>query len=123
VEARNTYKERREVMIEGMKAAGWDIPSPPASMFAWAPLPEAFAGMGSLAFSKLLLTQANVAVSPGIGFGEYGDGHVRIALVENKHRIRQAIRNVRLVLADPEKAIELYNRGVGDNVTRLKARA
>ncbi|MBL8674552.1 MAG: LL-diaminopimelate aminotransferase [Rhodospirillales bacterium] len=122
-EARNTYKERRDVLIEGMKAAGWDIPTPPASMFAWAPLPEAFRELGSLAFSKLMLTQANVAISPGIGFGEYGDGHVRIAMVENKHRIRQAIRNVRLVLADPEKSIELYHRGVGDNITRLKARA
>jgi alanine-synthesizing transaminase len=122
-EARATYKERREVLIEGMKAAGWDIPTPPASMFAWAPLPEAFAGLGSLAFSKLLLTQANVAVSPGIGFGEYGDHHVRIAMVENKHRIRQAIRNIRAVLADPDKAIDLYQRGLGDNITRLKARA
>ncbi len=122
-EARDTYRERRDVLIEGMKAAGWSIPSPPASMFAWAPLPEAFAGLGSLAFSKLLLTQANVAVSPGIGFGEYGDHHVRIAMVENKHRIRQAIRNVRAVLADPDKAIDLYQRGLGDNITRLKARA
>jgi len=122
-EARDTYKERRDVLIEGMKAAGWDIPSPPASMFAWAPLPAAFADLGSLAFSKLLLTQANVAVSPGIGFGEYGDHHVRIAMVENKHRIRQAIRNIRTVLADPDKAIDLYQRGLGDNITRLKARA
>lgn len=122
-EARDTYKERRDVLIEGMKATGWDIPSPPASMFAWAPLPAAFAELGSLAFSKLLLTQANVAVSPGIGFGEYGDHHVRIAMVENKHRIRQAIRNIRTVLADPDKAIDLYQRGLGDNVTRLKARA
>jgi alanine-synthesizing transaminase len=122
-EARGTYRERRDVLIEGMKAAGWSIPSPPASMFAWAPLPDAFAELGSLAFSKLLLTQANVAVSPGIGFGEYGDHHVRIAMVENKHRIRQAIRNVRAVLADPDKAIGLYQRGLGDNITRLKARA
>ncbi|HEX2892335.1 LL-diaminopimelate aminotransferase [Vineibacter terrae] len=122
-EARATYKERRDVLIEGMKGAGWDIPSPPASMFAWAPLPAAFAELGSLAFSKLLLTQANVAVSPGIGFGEYGDHHVRIAMVENKHRIRQAIRNIRAVLADPDKAIDLYQSGLGDNITRLKARA
>jgi alanine-synthesizing transaminase len=92
-------------------------------MFAWVPVPEKFRHLGSLEFSKLLIEKADTAVAPGIGFGEYGDGHVRIALVENKHRIRQAIRNVRLVLADPEKAIELYNRGVGDNVTRLKARA
>ena len=123
VEARNTYKERRDVMIDGLRGAGWALPSPSASMFAWAPIPKAFEELGSLAFSKLLLTQANVAVSPGIGFGEHGDGHVRIALVENKHRIRQAIRNIRQVLADPSKAIDLYLRGVGDNITPLKARA
>jgi alanine-synthesizing transaminase len=92
-------------------------------MFAWAPIPKEFAELGSLAFSKLLLTQANVAVSPGLGFGEHGDAHVRIALVENKHRIRQAIRNIRQVLADPGRAIDLYLRGVGDNITPLKARA
>jgi alanine-synthesizing transaminase len=122
-EARNTYKERRDVLIEGLSAAGWNLPAPSASMFAWAPLPKEFAELGSLAFSKLLLTQANVAVSPGIGFGEHGDAHVRIALVENKHRIRQAIRNIRQVMADPGRAIDLYLRGVGDNITPLKARA
>ena len=123
VEARNTYKERRDVLIDGLAAAGWDIPPPSASMFAWAPIPPAFAELGSLAFAKLMLTQANVAVSPGVGFGEHGDAHVRIALVENKHRIRQAIRNIRQVMADPERAIDLYLRGVGDNVTAIKARA
>ncbi len=82
-----------------------------------------FAELGSLAFSKLLLTQANVALSPGIGFGEHGDAHVRIALVENKHRIRQAVRNIRQVLADPGRSIDLYLRGVGDNITPIKARA
>ena len=82
------------MLIEGLAAAGWDVPAPPASMFAWAPIPKPFAELGSLDFSKLLLTQANVAVSPGIGFGEHGDGYVRIALVENKHRIRQAMRNI-----------------------------
>jgi alanine-synthesizing transaminase len=122
-EARNTYQERRDVLIDGLRAAGWDLQAPPASMFAWAPIPKDFAELGSLAFSKLLLTQANVAVSPGIGFGEHGDGHVRIALVENKHRIRQAIRNIRQVLADPSRSIDLYLRGVGDNITLLKARA
>jgi len=122
-EARATYKERRDVLIEGMRGAGWDIPAPAASMFAWAPLPPAFAELGSLAFSKLLLTQANVALSPGIGFGEHGDAHVRIALVENKHRIRQAIRSIRQVLADPERSIDLYLRGVGDNIAPIKARA
>src|SRR6187397_2750155 len=123
VEARNTYKERRDVLIEGLTAAGWDLPAPAASMFAWAPIPKPFAELGSLAFSKLLLTQANVAVSPGIGFGEHGDAHVRIALVENRHRIRQAIRSIRQVMADPSRAIDLYLRGVGDNITPLKARA
>ena len=122
-EARDTYQERRDVLIDGLRAAGWDLPAPPASMFAWAPIPKDFAELGSLAFSKLLLTQANVAVSPGIGFGEHGDAHVRIALVENKHRIRQAIRNIRQVLADPSRSIDLYLRGVGDNITLLKARA
>jgi alanine-synthesizing transaminase len=123
VEARNTYKERRDVLIEGLTAAGWALPAPQASMFAWAPIPREFAELGSLAFSKVLLTQANVAVSPGIGFGEHGDAHVRIALVENKHRIRQAIRNIRQVTADPGRAIDLYLRGVGDNITPIKARA
>jgi alanine-synthesizing transaminase len=122
-EARNTYQERRDVLIEGLRAAGWDLQAPPASMFAWAPIPKDFAELGSLAFSKLLLTQANVAVSPGVGFGEHGDAHVRIALVENKHRIRQAIRNIRQVLSDPSRSIDLYLRGVGDNITLLKARA
>src|SRR5436190_735534 len=120
---RATSPERRDVLIEGLAAAGWAIPAPAASMFAWAPVPKAFEELGSLAFSKVLLTQANVAVSPGIGFGEHGDGHVRIAMVENKHRIRQAIRNIRQVMADPSRAIDLYLRGVGDNITPLKARA
>src|SRR6266481_189715 len=112
-EARNTYRERRDVLIEGLSAAGWALTSPSASMFAWAPIPKDFAELGSLAFSKLLLSQANVAVSPGVGFGEHGDAHVRIALVENKHRIRQAIRNIRQVMADPGRAIDLYLRGIG----------
>ena len=92
-------------------------------MFAWAPIPEEYRGVGTMEFSKLLLERANVAVAPGVGFGEYGEGFVRIALVENKHRIRQAVRNIRQVLADPGKAIDLYLRGVGDNITPLKARA
>ncbi len=94
-EFRELYRERRDVLISGMQAAGWDIPSPAATMFAWAPIPPAFAHLGSLEFSKMLLRDAGVAVSPGIGFGEHGDGHVRLALVENRHRIRQAVRNVR----------------------------
>jgi alanine-synthesizing transaminase len=94
-EFRATYKRRRDVLIEGLASAGWSVPSPEASMFAWAPIPEPFRHMGSLEFSKLLLEKANVAVAPGIGFGEYGDGHVRLALVENTDRIRQAVRNLK----------------------------
>jgi len=94
-EFRATYKRRRDVLIDGLASAGWQVPSPEASMFAWAPIPEPFRAMGSLEFSKLLLEKANVAVAPGIGFGEYGDGHVRLALVENTDRIRQAVRNLK----------------------------
>jgi alanine-synthesizing transaminase len=94
-EMRSLYKDRRDVLIKGLAAAGWDMPSPDGSMFAWAPIPPRFAHLGSVGFSKLLLEKAKVAVAPGIGFGEYGDGHVRIALVENSHRLRQAIRNIR----------------------------
>ena len=98
-EVRNTYRSRRDVLIGGLRAAGWEVPSPAATMFAWAPLPPALAGLGSLEFSKLLLREAEVAVSPGIGFGEHGEGYVRIALVENEQRIRQAVRNIRRFLA------------------------
>ncbi|MEX2642874.1 MAG: LL-diaminopimelate aminotransferase [Acetobacterales bacterium] len=96
---RTLYRERRDVLISGLDAAGWKVPSPPATMFAWAPIPEQFAHLGSLEFSKLLLREAKVAVAPGLGFGEYGDGHVRIALVENRQRTRQAVRNIRGFLA------------------------
>jgi alanine-synthesizing transaminase len=98
-EIRERYKARRDVLIEGLRQAGWEVPSPAATMFAWAPLPARFKDIGSLAFSKLLLEEANVAVSPGVGFGEYGEGFVRIALVENRHRLRQATRNIRQFLA------------------------
>jgi alanine-synthesizing transaminase len=98
-EMRAIYRARRDALIESFERAGWTIPAPTASMFAWAPLPEAFRSLGSLTFSKLLLEHAKVAVAPGIGFGEYGDGHVRIALVENEQRIRQAARNVRKFLS------------------------
>jgi len=97
-EIRNTYKRRRDVLVRSMKQAGWDIPSPPASMFAWAPIPEPFKEAGSMLFSKLLIEEAGVAVAPGVGFGEYGEGYVRIGLVENEHRIRQAARNVKKFL-------------------------
>jgi alanine-synthesizing transaminase len=96
---RATYKRRRDVLIEGLNAAGWPVPAPEASMFAWAPLPERYQNLGSMEFSKLLLEKANVAVAPGIGFGEYGDGHVRLGLVENVDRIRQAVRGIKHMLA------------------------
>ncbi len=105
-EMRAIYKGRRDALIDSFARAGWAIPSPEASMFAWAPIPEAFRPLGSLAFSKLLLEHAKVAVAPGIGFGEYGDGHVRIALVENEQRIRQAARTVRKFLAQGPSIIE-----------------
>jgi alanine-synthesizing transaminase len=97
-QVRALYAERREVLLRGLAAAGWHVPPPAASMFAWAPIPERFRPLGSLEFSKLLLERAKVAVSPGVGFGEHGDGHVRIALVENTHRIRQACRAIRQFL-------------------------
>jgi alanine-synthesizing transaminase len=97
-EIRAIYKSRRDVLVKSMAQAGWDIPSPEASMFAWAPVPEKFREAGSMEFSKQLLQHAKVAVSPGIGFGEYGEGYVRVALVENEHRIRQAARNVKKFL-------------------------
>lgn len=103
-EIREMYRQRRDVLIRGLAQAGWEVPSPPASMFAWAPIPPQFAHMGSLEFSKLMLREAKVAVAPGIGFGEYGEGFVRIALVENRHRIRQAIRSIKTLFAAAEKS-------------------
>ncbi len=96
---RAIYRARRDVLISAMAKAGWNIPSPPASMFAWAPIPEALRHLGSLEFSKQLLAHAQVAVAPGLGFGEYGEGYVRIALVENEQRIRQAARNAKRFLS------------------------
>ena len=107
-EHRQTYKRRRDILIDGLAAAGWPVPSPKATMFAWAPLPEDFAEMGSMAFSLLLLKEAKVAVAPGVGFGEYGEGYVRIAVVENEHRIRQAIRNIKKFMQDKEKHIAAW---------------
>lgn len=95
---RTLYRKRRDVLVESFGRAGWEIPAPRASMFAWAPLPPALAHMGSLEFSKQLLTQAQVAVAPGVGYGEEGEGFVRIALVENEQRLRQAARQVRRYL-------------------------
>ena len=96
---RQLYHKRRDVLVESFGRAGWDIPSPPASMFAWAPLPPALKHLGSLEFSKQLLTHAQVAVAPGVGYGENGEGFVRIAMVENEQRLRQAARNVKRYLA------------------------
>ena len=92
---RELYRKRRDVLVDSFGKAGWDIPSPRASMFAWAPLPPALAHMGSLEFSKQLLTNAGVAVAAGVGYGEKGEGFVRIAMVENEQRLRQAARNIR----------------------------
>ena len=92
---RQLYQARRDVMVEAFGRAGWEIPPPPASMFAWAPLPPALKDMGSLEFSKQLLTHAEVAVAPGVGYGEQGEGFVRIAMVENEQRLRQAARNIK----------------------------
>ncbi len=98
-EIRERYRLRRDVLVDGLRQAGWEVPPPSASMFAWAPIPEEYRAIGTLAFSKLLLERANVAVAPGVGFGEYGEGFVRIALVENRQRLRQATRNIKAFLA------------------------
>ncbi|MGJ4855916.1 LL-diaminopimelate aminotransferase [Labrys sp. KB_33_2] len=94
-EMRETYRKRRDALVESFARAGWEVPIPPASMFAWAPIPPKFKELGSVEFSKLLIEKASVAVAPGIGFGEHGDDFVRIAFVENEQRIRQAARNIR----------------------------
>ncbi|MDX8532548.1 LL-diaminopimelate aminotransferase [Mesorhizobium sp. VK25A] len=102
-EVREVYHKRRDVMVDSFSRAGWTIPAPAASMFAWAPIPEQFRQLGSLEFSKLLIEHADVAVAPGIGFGEHGDDYVRVALVENEHRIRQAARNIKKFFATTVK--------------------
>ncbi|AEV38038.1 aspartate aminotransferase [Pseudovibrio sp. FO-BEG1] len=99
-ETREIYKKRRDVLIDSFGRAGWNIPAPEASMFAWAPIPDQFKHLGSLEFSKLLIEKADVAVAPGIGFGEHGEGFVRIGLVENEQRIRQAARGIRKFFED-----------------------
>lgn len=113
-EVREVYHRRRDVMVDSFGRAGWNIPAPPASMFAWAPIPEQFRHLGSLEFSKMLIEQADVAVAPGVGFGEHGDDYVRLALVENEHRIRQAARNIKRFLSSVDKP--------ADNVVPLAAR-
>ncbi len=111
---RDTYRRRRDVMVDSFTKAGWSVPAPQSTMFAWVPLPKRFHDIGSLEFSKLLIEKADVAVAPGIGFGEYGDDFVRIALVENEHRIRQAARNIKRFLASSEESMQ--------NVVRLNSR-
>nr|VFJ63301.1 MAG: alanine-synthesizing transaminase [Candidatus Kentron sp. DK] len=99
-EIRTTYQKRRDVLCKGLQSAGWPVEKPKATMFVWARIPEAYRHLGSLEFSKLLLTEAKVAVSPGIGFGEYGDEYVRFGLIENQHRTRQAVRGIRSMLRE-----------------------
>ncbi len=89
------YRKRRDVLCDGLAAAGWPVEKPKATMFVWARIPEAYQHMGSLEFSKKLLAEAKVAVSPGVGFGQHGDDHVRFGLIENEHRTRQAVRGIR----------------------------
>jgi len=113
-EMRATYKRRRDALVDSFTRAGWPIPAPKASMFAWAPMPERFHSLGSLEFSKLLVEKAGIAVSPGVGFGEHGEGFIRIALVENEQRIRQAARNLRRFLDSADKVLH--------NVVPLAAR-
>ncbi len=105
---REVYKKRRDVLISSMSNAGWKIPSPEATMFAWAPIPESFRELGSLTFSKILLKEAGVSVAPGIGFGEHGENFVRLGLVENEHRIRQAGRNIKKVINNADVLKEKY---------------
>ena len=105
---RGIYRSRRDALIGSMNRIGWKIPSPPATMFAWAPLPDQFKKIGSMEFSKLLLQEASVAVAPGIGFGEYGEGYVRLGLVENEHRIRQASRNIKRLMINADELISRY---------------
>jgi alanine-synthesizing transaminase len=89
------HRKRRDVLVTGLNKLGWSVPAPRGTMFVWAPIPEAFRAMGSLEFSKLLIQESKVAVSPGLGFGECGEGFVRFALVENEQRIRQALRGIK----------------------------
>jgi alanine-synthesizing transaminase len=103
-EIRETYRSRRDVLCSGLNSIGWQVEKPRATMFVWAPIPEQYRHMGSLEFSKKLLAEARVAVSPGIGFGEYGDTHVRFGLIENEHRTRQAIRGIRDMFRNDEKS-------------------
>ena len=111
---RDVYKQRRDVLVESFGRAGWNVPAPAATMFAWVPIPDKFKALGSLEFSKLLVEHADVAVAPGVGFGEHGDEYVRIALVENEHRIRQAARNIKRFLSTKDENL--------DNVISIEGR-
>ncbi len=103
-EIRLKYQRRRDVMVKGLHEAGWMVENPKASMYVWAKIPEQYAGMGSIEFAKKLLRDAKIAVAPGIGFGDYGDDHVRIALIENENRTRQAVRGIKEMLRKDAQA-------------------
>jgi alanine-synthesizing transaminase len=94
-EVREVYQRRRDVLIDGLHRIGWDLPRPKGTMFAWAPIPEPYRNMGSVEFASMLVREAQVAVSPGVGFGPGGEGYIRFALIENEQRTQQAIRNLR----------------------------
>ena len=102
-EIRLVYQSRRDVLVKGLNNAGWKVEAPKATMFLWAKIPSSLRSIGSLEFSKRLLTEAKVAVSPGVGFGEYGEGYVRFSLIENEHRTRQAVRNIKKFLSQASK--------------------
>ncbi len=104
-EIRELYRQRRDVLCEGLCAAGWPVDKPRATMFVWAPIPEPFRALGSVEFCKLMLHEAKVAASPGIGFGEYGEGHVRFGLIENEHRTRQAVRGIRAMMRNADRLV------------------
>jgi alanine-synthesizing transaminase len=106
-----TYRSRRDVLCDGLNSIGWNVEKPKATMFVWAPIPEQYRALGSLEFTKKMLQQAKVAVSPGIGFGEYGDGFVRFGLIENEHRTRQAVRGIRDMFRDDEKQLTAVGEG------------
>ncbi|MFA5958031.1 LL-diaminopimelate aminotransferase [Hyphomicrobium sp.] len=109
-EIRALYKSRRDVLVDSFAKAGFPVPPPPATMFAWAPVPDRFRDMGSVEFSKMLIEKADVAVSPGVGFGEYGEGFIRIALVENEQRIRQAARSIKKLFSEPAETLAPVSR-------------
>ncbi len=107
----NMYRSRRDVLCDGLNSTGWAVDKPKATMFVWAPIPEQYRAMGSLEFTKKMLQEAKVAVSPGIGFGEYGDGFVRFGLIENEHRTRQAVRGIRDMFRHDEKQTAAADEG------------